>query len=86
MLLRRVLVPAATRPSTLPLSLPRAVATPWLVTARRSLASMQVPIPELGAESIVEGGILSLAKKPGDYVEAEGFTALRLACETSATT
>ena len=34
-----------------------------------------VPIPELGAESIVEGGILSLAKGVGDYVSAEEMVA-----------
>ena len=36
---------------------------------------MEVPIPELGAESIVEGGILSIAKGVGDYVAAEEMVA-----------
>ena len=36
---------------------------------------MDVPIPELGAESIVEGGILSLNKGVGDYVNAEEMVA-----------
>jgi len=35
----------------------------------------QVPIPELGAESIQEGSILSILKNAGDYVEAEGVVA-----------
>ena len=42
--------------------------------ARRALCAggaTEVVIPELGAESIVEGTILSLAKAPGDYVAAE---------------
>lgn len=36
---------------------------------------VDVPIPELGAESIVEGSILSIAKKPGDYVAEEEMRA-----------
>ena len=36
---------------------------------------VDVPIPELGAESIVEGGILSIAKGAGDYVAAEEMVA-----------
>jgi 2-oxoglutarate dehydrogenase E2 component (dihydrolipoamide succinyltransferase) len=35
----------------------------------------EVPIPELGAESIVEGGILSIAKQVGDYVAVEELVA-----------
>ena len=48
-------------------------AAPILGTqSRRFLSSqIEVPIPELGAESIVEGGILQLMKKPGDFVAAE---------------
>ena len=49
-----------------------------LLSSRRWLCSggeMDVPIPELGAESIVEGGILSIAKNVGDYVAAEEMVA-----------
>ena len=46
-----------------------------LLSARRGLSSLQVPIPELGAESIVEGGILSINKKVGDFVAAEEMVA-----------
>ena len=48
------------------------------VVARRCLCAggpTEVPIPELGAESIVEGSILSIAKKAGDYVAAEEMVA-----------
>ena len=49
----------------------------WAVSRRGlcSGADMEVPIPELGAESIVEGGILSIAKSVGDYVAAEEMVA-----------
>ena len=50
-------------------------AAAWVVVPRRKLSSVDVPIPELGAESIVEGGILSLVKKPGDFVAAEEMVA-----------
>ena len=56
-----------------PLLAPRA-----LVPAARFLCSgttLEVPIPELGAESIVEGGILSITKSVGDYVAAEEMVA-----------
>ena len=47
--------------------LPRHAWTPL----RRGLASLvEVPIPEMG-DSISEGTILSLLKKPGEYVGAE---------------
>ena len=36
---------------------------------------MEVPIPEMGAESIVEGSILSIAKQVGDYVAEEEMVA-----------
>jgi len=61
------------------------MATPSLLPAsfvaaqRRCLSSggdpIDVPIPELGAESIVEGSILSIAKSVGDYVAAEEMVA-----------
>ena len=38
-------------------------------------ATIEVPIPELGAESISEGGILSINKSVGDYVAAEEMVA-----------
>ena len=49
----------------------------WAVGQRRCLcaSTVDVPIPELGAESIVEGGIYSLAKGVGDYVAAEEMVA-----------
>ena len=40
-----------------------------------SAGTIEVPIPELGAESISEGGILSIAKSVGDYVAAEELVA-----------
>ena len=47
--------------------------------ARRGLASagdtVDVPIPELGAESISEGSILSIAKSVGDFVDVEEMVA-----------
>ena len=66
----RVAAPAAL------LRTPRAPAMAAL--ARRGLCSaptIEVPIPELGAESISEGGILSIAKGVGDYVAAEEMVA-----------
>ena len=44
---------------------------------RRGLCTgtVEVKIPELGAESIVEGGILSLGKGVGDFVSAEEMVA-----------
>ena len=56
----------------------RALVTPTLEQLQDGLCSggeMDVPIPELGAESIVEGGILSIAKNVGDYVAAEEMVA-----------
>ena len=49
----------------------------WVVGQRRSLcaSTVEVAIPELGAESIVEGGILALAKSVGDVVAAEEMIA-----------
>ena len=55
-------------------ALARAPLAPSFLLARRGLCSgadVEVPIPELGAESIVEGGILSIAKGVGDYIAAE---------------
>ena len=43
--------------------------------SRAVFADEEIPIPELGAESIVEGGILSLNKGVGDYVAAEEMVA-----------
>ena len=43
--------------------------------SRAVFADEEIPIPELGAESIVEGGILSIAKGVGDYVAAEEMVA-----------
>ena len=60
------------------LKLRPAISSPSFTIARRSLCAggdMEVPIPELGAESIVEGGILSIAKSVGDYVAAEEMVA-----------
>ena len=48
------------------------------IAQRRWLSSggvVEVPIPLLGAESIVEGHILSIAKKVGDYVAKEEMVA-----------
>jgi 2-oxoglutarate dehydrogenase E2 component (dihydrolipoamide succinyltransferase) len=48
------------------------------IAQRRWLSSggvVEVPIPLLGAESIVEGNILSIAKKVGDYVAKEEMVA-----------
>ena len=68
---------AALTPTSAPLLAARAV-SPWLTT-RRGLcaggAPMEVPIPEMGAESIVEGSILSIAKQVGDYVAEEEMVA-----------
>merc|ERR1719271_2411265 len=49
----------------------------WAAQPSRGLSTspVDVPIPELGAESIVEGGILSLSKNVGDYVAAEEMVA-----------
>ena len=38
-------------------------------------STVDVPIPELGAESNVEGGILSISKGEGDFVAAEEMVA-----------
>ena len=60
------------------LKLRPAIAAPSFAIARRGLCGggdMEVPIPELGAESIVEGGILSIAKSVGDYVAEEEMVA-----------
>ena len=64
----------------LPLSAARApslLAVRTLPLARTfcSAPTIEVPIPELGAESISEGGILSIAKQVGDYVAAEELVA-----------
>ena len=48
------------------------------IAQRRWLSSggvVEVPIPLLGAESIVEGNVLSIAKKVGDYVAKEEMVA-----------
>ena len=66
--LSRSLSAFAGRPSALPLS--------PLALGRRLLSTqLEVPIPELGAESIVEGDLLSLGKGVGDYVAAEEMVA-----------
>ena len=60
------------------LKLRPAISSPSFSIARRGLCAggdMEVPIPELGAESIVEGGVLSIAKSVGDYVAAEEMVA-----------
>ena len=59
-------------------ALPRLVGPSAALLSRRWLCAggdMDVPIPELGAESISEGGILSIAKTVGDYVAAEELVA-----------
>ena len=58
--------------------LARTLPASWVATASsRGFCSslVEVPIPELGAESIVEGGILNIAKREGDYVAAEEMVA-----------
>ena len=66
--LSRSLSAFAGRPSALPLA--------PLALGRRLLSTqLEVPIPELGAESIVEGDLLSLGKGVGDYVAAEEMVA-----------
>jgi len=72
--MQRTLFRAASRARLARLPLARYAAGVCPVVGRRLLAT-EVPIPELGAESIVEGAILSLAKKPGDYVSAEEMVA-----------
>ena len=73
-------VTRAALPRALPLAAARApsiLAARTLPLARTfcSAGTIEVPIPELGAESISEGGILSIAKKVGDYVAAEEMVA-----------
>ena len=59
-----------------PVLLRGALASPRPGTCRwLSTDAIDVPIPELGAESIVEGGILSLSKNVGDFVSAEEMVA-----------
>ena len=56
---------------------PLASLRPPALLLRRGLCTgtVEVKIPELGAESIVEGGILSLGKGVGDFVGAEEMVA-----------
>ena len=78
-MLRFARLVSSVRPLATPLALRSPLLAPRaLVPAARCLcsgATIEVPIPELGAESIVEGGILSIAKSVGDYVAAEEMVA-----------
>ena len=73
MRLFRAVLPSAAPAALLRRHVPAAAA--WAIVPQRKLSSVDIPIPELGAESIVEGGILSLAKKPGDFVAEEEMVA-----------
>ena len=80
--MRSAFLRAATNRSSL-LARPLGLSSPSLAAARPALVQsmrwmssvVEVPIPELGAESIVEGGILALSKGPGDYVAFEEMVA-----------
>ena len=80
--MRSAILRAATTRSSL-LARPLGLSSPSLAAARPALVQstrwmssvVEVPIPELGAESIVEGGILALSKGPGDYVAFEEMVA-----------
>ena len=78
--MRSAILRAATNRSSL-LARPLGLSSPSLAAARPALVQsmrwmssvVEVPIPELGAESIVEGGILALSKGPGDYVAIQAY-------------
>lgn len=70
--LSRVLARSTSYSALLRASTQPALGTQW---RRLCTSPVEVPIPELGAESIVEGGILSLAKGVGDFVAAEEMVA-----------